>query len=124
ARSARARDPRAPRRRGWRARPGPAPRGSTRLREILRSASGRWPRGRRRACDGLRPSTPPLATRIDHWRTGGMSTFFAIIGSTIGGWIGWVVGAKIGFMTAYMVSTVGSAVGFYYGRRVHDGLLD
>ncbi len=53
-----------------------------------------------------------------------MSTFFAVIGSTIGGWVGWVVGAKIGVMTGYFISTVGSAAGVYYGRRFYDGLLD
>ena len=53
-----------------------------------------------------------------------MSTFFAILGSSIGGWIGWVVGAKIGFMSAYMLSTLGTAAGVYYGRRLYDALLD
>ena len=61
------------------------------------------------------------ARELAYWRP--MSTFFAIIGSTIGGWIGWVVGAKVGVMTGYMVSTFGTAVGVYYGRRFYDGLL-
>ncbi len=65
-----------------------------------------------------------LATPGPGWFTVGMSTLFAIMGSTIGGWIGWVVGAKIGFMSAYMLSIVGTAAGVYYGRRFYDGLLD
>jgi hypothetical protein len=55
---------------------------------------------------------------------GAMSTFFAIVGSSIGGWIGWVVGMKIGFMSAYVLGVGGTAAGVYYGRRLYDMLLD
>ncbi len=53
-----------------------------------------------------------------------MSTFFAIVGSSIGGWIGWTLGQHVGFMTAWVVSVVGSAGGVYYGRRLYARLLD
>jgi hypothetical protein len=53
-----------------------------------------------------------------------MSTFFGILGSTVGGWIGWIVGSKVGFMTAYMTSVAGSAAGMYYGRRCYAALLE
>jgi hypothetical protein len=55
---------------------------------------------------------------------GGVSTVFAIIGSSVLGWIGWAAGAHVGVMTAWFLSVLGSATGVYYGRQVYARLAD
>jgi hypothetical protein len=73
---------------------------------------------------GLGPAGRALATGDVAWITGGVSTLFAIVGSSLGGWVGWAVGYHVGIMTGYLTSVVGSAVGLYYGRRAYAQLMD